>query len=436
MPVYRIKYARNAHQKEFSDDLTSKLLHLSSGFGGGKSFGLAMKAFDLSRRNYGIHGGCVCPSLPDFKKDLMLIIEEILETNRIRYRYHKTETWYQFPWTPARLFVASAEKKLRGPNWGWAIINELGLISHERYKETIGRVRVKNTPYPQIASSGTPEGTAHWLYEVFVENPTDRTRIIYGDTRANAHNLAPDYIATLEASYDPIMLDAYLRGLFVNMKGNRFYYGYDPAKNDDATIEQIPGAEVFVTLDYNVSPMIATLWNVVRLTNPNGVPLLLPNGQPVRQARAFDEIVIEDGADTEKMTRAFRNYGLEPESTTIYPDPAGRARNTAAQDARSNNDVLRLNGWHRIKVKSVAPQFRKRQLATNNMLAKGLVRLNPKTAKALKKDLMSVEQDGATMEKVKSNPKLTHASDGMDYMIDIEFPYYGNKPESGVMKYR
>ncbi len=407
------------------------------GFGGGKSFGLVLKNFQLSRLNRGIPGGCVVPSIADFKKDLLPLFEEILDTNHIRYRYHKTDKWFKFPWSKGRLFIVSAEKKIRGPNWGYATLNESTLISHERYKEAIGRVRVKGSPCPQIASSGTPEGTSHWKYEIFVEHPMKNSTILYGDTRDNIENLGDDYIDTLKNSYDEIMLDAYLRGLFVNMKGNRFYYAYDPKRNDDAAIEQIEGAEVHVSLDYNVSPMVATFWNIRPVTNANGVPWLDPGtGRPYQRVQAFDTLVIEDGADVHHMSRAFYEYGLDPETTTIYPDPAGRARHTAVEGAKGNNEVLKSLGWFKIKVKSAAPRFRTRQLCVCNLLSKGLLKINPTRCKPLKRDFEAVEQDKATYEKIKDNPKLTHASDGADYFLDIVFPLSGQKPDSKSIKIR
>lgn len=429
---FRLRYKRNPHQAEYHNDLKSKFLHLSSGFGGGKSYGLCMKGFQLSKVNQNVPGGCVVTSIADYKKDLLPLFEEILDTNKIKYRYHRTDKWFLFPWSKARMYVATAEKKIRGNNWGWALLNEVTLMEHERYKETIGRVRIRGTPCPQIASSGTPEGTGHWLHEVFIENPMQGSRIIYGDTRDNQDNLSDDYIASLESSYDVIMLDAYLRGLFVNMKGNRFYYAYDPKKNDNLNIKQIDGAEVRVSLDYNVSPMVATLWHILYVKNKAGTPLVMPDGNPVRRAVAFDQIIIEDGADTKKMSEAFYAYGLDPHTTTIYPDPAGKARSTKGAP---DNEQLKSLGWYKIKTKNVAPQFRKRQLAVNNLLAKGFLQMHPKV-KALRKDCEAVEQDKATYEKIKTNPKLTHASDGMDYFVDIEFPLSGMKPPSGSTKYR
>lgn len=433
MRTLRISYKKNAHQEEFHSDTATKYLHLNAGYGAGKTHALIMKSFQLSQLNRDVPGGGVMPSIADYKKDYLPSLEEILEMNNLQYRHHRTDKWFQFPWTAARFYIVSAEKKIRGPNWGYAVLNEVTLIPQQRYEETIGRVRLKNATVPQIASSGTPEGTSHWLYEKFIETPMQGSRIIYGDTRNNIHNLNPDYVQSLQNSYDPIMLDAYLRGLFVNMKGNRFYYAYDPKTNDDLNIEQIPGAEVRVTLDYNVSPMVATLWNIVHVTHPNGVPILTPEGVPVRRAIAFDQIVIEDGADTKLMSQALYAYGLDPETTTIYPDPAGKNRST---QGAPDNEQLKQLGWTKIKVKLSAPRFRQRQLAVCNLLAKSLIMIHPVRCKMLKKDLEAVEQDKATYEKIKDNPKLTHASDGMDYFVDLEFPLSGHRPEARSLKYR
>lgn len=434
MRTLRIAYTMNPHQEEFHSDVRSKFLHLSTGYAGGKSFSLVMKGLDLSNRNKDLPGGLVVPSIADYKKDILPLMEEILEANNVQYRHHRTDKWFQFPWSSGRLYVASAEKKLRGPNWAYALLNEVTLMKHDSYKETVGRVRLKNAPFPQIASSGTPEGTGHWLYDVFVDQPMKDSRIIYGDTRNNAMNLNADYIASLENSYDSIMLDAYLRGLFVNMKGNRFYYAYDPKQNDDPTIERIPGLETHVSLDYNVSPMVATLWNIVQMTNASGIPLIDPTtGAPIRRARAYDQIVIDDGADTHQMARALYSRELDPDTTTIYPDPAGKARSTSGPP---DNKILEQHGWKKIKVRTMAPRFRQRQLAVCNLLAKSQLMINPVRCKALKKDLEAVEQDKATYEKIKDNPKLTHASDGMDYFIDLAFPLSGHKPDSRSVKYR
>jgi len=435
LPVARIRYDQNEHQAEFHQDDETKYLHLSSGFGGGKSYGLVMKLFKLSRINRNIPGGCVVDSISNFKKDLLPIFEDVLERNHVRYRYHRTEKWFRFPWSKAPLQVASAERPLRGPNWGFAGINEVTLIEELRYKEVIGRVRVKNAPCPQIVSSGTPEGTGHWLYERFIETPKPRTRIIYGDTRNNAKNLSDDYITSLQESYDQTMLDAYLKGLFVNMASNRFYYAYDPHRNLDKSIKRIPGLKVIITLDFNVDPMCATAWHIVYARGPNGAMILGRDGKAVKKLLAFDQVELSGprGADTPRMAAALKERGYTPDITVIYPDPAGNSRSTKGY---SDVELLRQAGFRDIRFKSTAPDMRRRQLATNNLLDKGLVQAHPEACKGIKKDWEAVEQDPVSLGKVKDNPKLTHYSDGFDYLVDVEFPLSGTKPTAGNQQIR
>jgi hypothetical protein len=358
----------------------------------------------------------MAPTYGELKRDIIPIFEDIFEKNNLtRYvKYHGTDHYYKFPWTKGRLYLFSAENKLRGPNLGYFLINESTLIKQERYLEAIGRVRVKGAPYPQVASVGTPEGVGNYVYESFVDKPMQGSRIIYGDTRANAENLSPTYIQSLENSYDKITLDAYLRGLWVNMNGNQFYYAYRPERNH-AEIERIEHETVHCFMDFNVEYMTATFWHKI------GAELL-----------GFDEIVIENNADTDKMVKAMIMRGYTPDNTIIYPDPAGKNRRTSG---RSDHIILRTAGYEVI-ARLAAPRMRDRQLNTNNLLDKGMVRFNHKRMPSLTKDFQAVEQDTITLDKVKKNPKLTHASDGFDYGCDILFPMSGKRTKSDIIRVR
>lgn len=417
----RIHYDANEHQQAFHDDDVSKFLHLSGGFGSGKTHGLCKKVLKLSWLNRPYAGGLVAPSYNDFKNDVLPEMEKILDENRLQYTYHKTDHYFKFPWTKGRLYVATAEKRLRGPNWSYAAINEVTLIPLVRYREVVGRVRVKGARCPQIASSGTPEGIASEYYEVFVEKPWNGARVIYGDTRNNLKNLAAGYYEQLENSFDRIMLDAYAKGLWINMTGNRFYYSYDPNRNDDPKIgppvnERTGELEmVHVTLDFNVEPMAANIW-----------------GYDGMGVQAFDEITLND-ADSNKMALALIARGYTPDRTVLYPDPSGKNRSTKGLP---DIQIFKNHGFQNIRYRSKAPGFRERQLNVNNLLEKGVIRINPVKCPELKKDLVGVEQDRVTLEKIKLNPKRTHHSDGMDYMLDILFPYSGRKPSARIVTHR
>jgi len=419
MPTKIIKYNKNPHQKEFHNDVKSKRLHLSTGFGGGKTYAIIMKMLQLSKLNKNVHGGLMVPSYTDFTKDVKPLAEEIFEDQKIPYEYHGTEHWYKFPWSRGKCFVVSAERKIRGPNWGWAVINELTLCPLVRYKEVLGRVRVKRAKYPQVASCGTPEGWASEYYEYMIEKPRDNFRIIYGDTRDNLCNLTADYVDDLEADYDDIMQDAYIRGLWVNMAGNRFYYGYDPKINDDTKIVYNPYSTVHISMDFNVDPMAANLWHY--------------DGKFLK---AFDEITlknIEGGADTKMMGRAIVARDHEPHEVIVYPDPAGAARSTKGQP-----DITQLEelGFVNIRKRKKAQGMRTRQLNMNNLLQKAIIKINPIKCPELKKDFMSVEQDIVTLEKIKKNLARTHHSDGADYLGDILYPFSGKRARSRMQRAR
>ena len=404
---HKIRYIKNPHQKLFDEDLTSPLLHLSTGFGGGKTYALFMKLLRLSQLNKNIHGGLVVPSYPEYKRDVLPEIENILETNRIAHRYHQTEKWFKFPWSTGKLFVVSAENKIRGPNWGYAGINEVTLMPLVRYKEVIGRVRVKGAKCPQIASVGTPEGYISEYYDYMIENPPKGLNIIYGTTDDNKENLGDFYLSNLDNAYDSKMIEAYRKGLWVNMSESRFYYSYDPRKQHDSNLRLDMFDQYHISMDFNVDPYCATIWGY--------------DGYSIFGLTQV-ELKGEKGYDTQNMITALKSRGFVPTNSVIYPDPAGSARST-----KGKPDIKQLEeAGYEVRHKSVAPRFRTRQLNVNNLLDKSRIKFHPTECKGIKKDLEGVEQNKLTLEKLKDNPNLTHFSDGLDCMCDILFPFSGN----------
>lgn len=404
-------------QFDFFEDDQTKFLHLSGGFGAGKSTSLCYKVLKLSMLNRPFDGGLLCPSFTDLKRDVLPVMTEILDKHEIPYKYHGTDHTLKLPWSSGCIRFLTAEKKLRGGNLAYIGINELGLIQFERYQEAIARVRIKSAKYPQVVSSGTPDmGTASPYYELFVDKPWPNSRILYIDTRENAHNLNAGYIESLYNSYPSALLDAYLKGQFVNLSGNRFYYAYDPIKNN-SDAEPDFNFNFHIGVDFNISPLTASIWQ------EEGQKLI-----------AVDEIYLEnqDGFRTENLIEAMKVRGYNPENSFIYPDPSGNARSTKGLP---DNEILRRGGYQ-VRAKNVAPRFRERQINMNMRFEKGLLMVNAKRCPMLKRDFISVESDQVTLEKIKKNPKLTHLSDGADYMIDILRPFKDHKSENKVVKFR
>lgn len=406
-PILELKAELVGAQYDFYDDDLTKFLHLSAGYGFGKSTVLIHKAFKLSMLNAPLPGGLVVPSFTDFTKDILPLMEEILIKNDIKWKYHGTEHKFKFPWSEGWLYVTSCEKKIRGPNWAFAAINELTLIPIERYREVVGRVRLKCAKNPQIVSSGTPEGIGSPYYEIFVEKPLVNSRVLYGDTRENAHNLSPTYIQSLYDSYPKQLIDAYLKGLWVNMSGNRFYYSYDSKINDVANEPDLD-MPFHIGIDLNVSPLCSNIWQ------ERGEKLV-----------CIDEVVLdgESGFQTSNLMNALLARGYTPRNSFLYPDPSSKARSTRGDP---DAEVMKRFGFE-VRMKGSAPRFRERQINSNNRFDKKLIEIHPTKCPKLKKDLIAVECDPVTLEKDKKNHALTHASDAMDYLIDVLRPFSSPK---------
>lgn len=404
-------------QYDFFEDDDSKFLHLSGGYGAGKTLSLNYKIIKLSILNRPHDGGILCPSFTDMKRDVLPSMIDILDKHSIPYDWHGTDHTLKLPWSTGCIRFLTAEKKLRGGNLAYIGVNELGLIQLERYLEAIARVRIKDAKNPQIVSSGTPDmGIASPYYEIFVDKPWKGSRILYMDTRDNAHNLNEGYIEALYNSYPKVLLDAYLSGAFVNLSGNRFYYCFDPSKHCVAHNPD-PQLPFHIGIDFNVSPMTASIWQ------EHGEKLV-----------ALDEIYLDnlDGYKTENLVEAMKSRGYLPNNCFLYPDPSGNSRSTKGFP---DNEIMRRAGYQ-VRTKATAPRFRERQINMNARFEKGLLEIHPTKCPMLKRDFLAVESDPVTLEKKKNNPKLTHMSDGADYMVDILRPFKEHKTQNYISKIR
>ncbi len=426
--IVKWKYNRNKHQRPFHEDTKTRFLYLSGGYGSGKTYALVMKALQLSYLNAPHRGGLLVPSFADYKRDFLPVMEEILEHHRIRQfcTYHGTDKTWTFPWSRGPLHVVSAEKPLKGPNWAYGMANELGMIPFVRFRELMARVRVKKARFPQIACVGTYEGIYPEYDEFFWDTPNKQSRLITGSTRDNLINLEAGYVDMLEGAYDSKMISAYIDGDRVNLRGNLFYYGYKPDRNDVPEYKINESSIGFlVSLDFNVDPFCAGIW----VRDHMGVVCV-------------DQVKLSGGAgfDSRQMMIAMYERGYTGQNCVLFPDPAGQARSTKGapdiEQFRRGIPERGIPGFSEIKVKSAAPRLRQRQLNANNLLEKGVVRVDPIAAPDMKKDLLKVTQDPVTLEKLKENQELTHFSDGMDYMLDILFPWSGRRSEIRQEKMR
>lgn len=407
MSKVKVKYKKNAPQEEFHKDIITPMLMFCGGLGSGKTFALCMKALLLSALNKDVSGGFLCPSFPDYKKDILPTFEEILsDANLLPYcKINRTDKYIIFPWSKAPLYIHTAEKHIKGPNYGYALINEFSSIPLERVQELINRVRVKDAPCRQINFAGTPEDVYGWL-EDFIEKHEAQNllRVIRGKTTDNEH-LAPEYIEHLKATLDPLQFRLFAEGELIQLSTNRFYYAFSADRNN-TDIDLDPMRTIHIGLDFNVGNMHAVIGQVHEIRRKKVMVL-------------FDQIVLKDfGSDTRQMASAIKKrHGDYLDQILITCDFSGAARKTTGP-----SDVLLLRdaGFEvRYRAKGNV-RLKKRQLLVNGLLSHGQILVNKERCPVLWKDMNKVLQK-EDFTKDKTNPDLTHASDGLDYLIDFEF---------------
>ena len=218
---------------------------------------------------------------------------------------------------------------------GHALVDELDVMPIEKaalaWRKIIARMRY-NVPGLKngIDVTTTPEGFK-FVYQQWVKAVRDNPDLaeLYGLVQASTYdneaNLPADYIPSLRASYPPQLIEAYLKGQFVNLTRGSVYPNFDRKANH--TNESIKPAEpLHIGLDFNVLNMTAII-SVIR----DGLPLTLAELCNVR--------------DTPTMARMLKERFLDAgHSAVIYPDASGG--NTSSKNAaESDLSILKQAGF-------------------------------------------------------------------------------------------
>jgi len=416
----RIAYEPFTYQVPFQNSLKSKVL-LSTGWGGGKTYSLIMKMFKLMDQNPGFPGGLLVPTLKMYKRDVLPTIREICRDNGIQPHYNKTDHIWNFKETKSTIYVFHSEddgNSIKGPNLAWFIVNEITLCSKMAFLAAIGRIRIKDAKVRQIAASGSPEGF-NWCYEYFIETPREDTDLIFGDMRDNVH-ISDSYVGMLQESYDPLMQKQYIEGQYVNLSKKACAYAFDRKKHTAPDIDKVENYPVWVSLDFNVTPMAATLWNRVPFTEKHRKGWI----EWRHELRAFDEICLES-SNTYELAEVLKSKIELDDEVIVYPDPTGIARSTQSRGL-SDIAILRNAGFKNVRYK---PRISVRDClnALNAKLAQDRIIINSKRCRNLIADLEQCVFRGGTFEIDKTNLKRSHWLDGMKNMIDYEFPIGGRR---------
>lgn len=191
---------------------------------------------------------------------------------------------------------------------------------------------------------------------------------------------------------------------FESMSG-RVYYAFD-RKEHIANIEFNPKLPIWVGMDFNIDPMSTVIFQ----PQPNG------------QVWAIDEIVQVSSNTDDICAELEKRYYKYQNQVTIYPDPAGSARQHARGE--SDLDIIREHGFKRIKVRRQHSAVADRVNAVNRLLktASGEIRLyiSPKCKHLIDSFEQTLYIPGT--RDVDKSLGVEHSADAAGYCIELEFP--------------
>ena len=351
----------NVPQTQFLG-LQQKYRLFVSGFGSGKTFvgcaGMCQHAWEFP----GVDAGYFAPTLTMVRDIFYPTIEEVADlaglTAKVR-RGSYTVDLYAGRQRRVTIYCRSMDdpSKIVGFKIGHALVDELDVLkvtqAETAWRKIIARMRQKADGLRNgVDVTTTPEGFA-FVYRQWVKQVRDKPELaaLYGMVQAstyqNGKNLPAGYIESLRASYPPQLIEAYLRGQFVNLTSGAVYPSFDRRLNhcdDDVKA----GDVLHVGMDFNVLKMAAVV-HVVR------------EGRP----RAVAELV--GVRDTPTMARMLKErYKAKGHQVLVYPDASGQ--NTSSKDASESDLSILQQAGLSIRANPSNPAIKDRVASVNALI--------------------------------------------------------------------
>lgn len=353
--------ALNDPQADFLD-LPHKYRALVTGYGGGKTWvgcvSLCRHGLEFPR----VNAGYFAPTYPQIRDIFYPTIEEVayeMGMQAIVRSSNKEVHLKRGGQVRSTIICRSMDNpsSIIGFKIGQALVDELDVMAankaRDAWRKIIARMRYKIDGLRNgIDVTTTPEGFK-FVYEQWVKAIRDKPSLasMYGMVQASTYdneaNLPDDYIDSLRESYPPQLIEAYLRGQFVNLNSGSVYPNFDRKENHTSEVER-EGEPLHIGMDFNVLNMTATV-NVIR----GDMPVTVGELTKVRDTPIMAKMLQE----------RFKDKG---HAVTIYPDASGQ--NTSSKNAsESDLSILKQAGFT-VRVDSRNPAVRDRVNAMNAML--------------------------------------------------------------------
>ena len=151
---------------------------------------------------------------------------------------------------------------VNGSEWDTISIDETRDVRNFQEALDKCRARTRGTTFKKlglrhrIKTATTPPDNVAYYRELESQAKTSngRIKLIRAESYANQHNLRPGYIEQLERTLDPNSFKREVLGMLVTKQETVWAYCFEHKKHV-ADIQERPDLPIFVSMDFNVSPM-------------------------------------------------------------------------------------------------------------------------------------------------------------------------------------
>lgn len=403
-----IEYRPLGSQKKFHES-AARFKGFSGPIGSGKSQALCQEALKLSYLNSGRTGLIGAPTYPMLRDATQAALLEILTLNRIPYELNRSDNFLMLRETRSKILFRAVEEfeRLRGSNLAWFGLDELTYTSEEAWLRLEGRLRDPRASRLCGFAVWTPKGY-DWVYERFVATPVQGYETVVAKPFENRFLLdrIPDYYERLKSSYDARFYQQEVMGEYLTLHAGRVYYTFDRTGN-------VVNAEVdhrlplLWALDFNVDPMCSVVAQV--------------DGE---QVTVLDEIVLSRASTYDACEEFGGRFPGHAAGLVVYADATGaRLQTTGTTDLEILRRFFRGGAWGDVqfRIPKANPAVRERVTLMNAKLesAAGERKLtaHPRCKELIKDFEQVTYKENSLMVDKDSDPRRTHLSDALGYLV-------------------
>lgn len=293
---------------------------------------------------------------------------------------------------------------LRGVGLNFVVMDEFQDIRPDTWTTIIRPTLAKDRG--EALFIGTPKAY-NQLYEVyqFGQDPQRKAWSSYQFPTITSPFIPESEIAEARRDMDPRTFRQEFEASFETMSG-RVYYPFDRRVHCREDVKFNPKLPIWVGVDFNIDPMSAAI--VQPQTNGD--------------LWIVDEIFLHNSNTQELCEELEKRYWRYMSQITIYPDPAGAAR----QHARGESDleIFRQKGFARIKFRRKHPLIADRVNSVNRQILDAAGNMHLFVNPGCTNVVQSLEQTlyKAGSRDIDKAASMEHITDALGYCIELERP--------------